>query len=269
MRTVAPRFILSIATFASSVIAPGASAERLRFDGHFNVQLHLCDDRSFECLRDEWLKQPVAAPIAPIEFSFTIDVTDVRSSSSQTTTVWSPPTLVPRQFIDATERDAARNVGPQPYLPLTKETFDGLTEARYTKGLRTSSSAGTGELFWESESTANWSGLVEPWSQSDQSGNAVGFGESISIKMRGPGTSTSPIPTFAELAGLFDHYLATQRAVDLQASFGFSRLNSEAIGDAATARLAGNFRLVEITCRAPSALGNLAHSLKAQLTGGR
>jgi hypothetical protein len=254
------------ATLVACALSFQASAERLRFEGSFNVATFTCDSRVYECLPDQWLDF-VAEPITPIPFSFTIDVTQVAEQGVVfRSDTWVAPSLVPKSLISGVLSASAAAGLP----PFTQATFDALIEREYfvfrsTVGSRFSD----GSLQWSAAVANGWRGLVPPapTNPGDEI-DELGFTELVAVNLQWPGAGTNGPASFADLIGLFDYYLNTQRSVDLHAEFGHTRGDPRGASvDAPFGRMGGSFRLTSIQCRAPSAASNLLAGLGAALRG--
>jgi hypothetical protein len=243
-----------------------ASAERLLFEGSFDVAVFNCDHRAFECLPDQWLDF-VAQPIAPIPFSFTIDVTQVAEQTVLfRSSTWVAPSLVPASLISG----SFDNLGGRPIPPLTQATFDALIDPEYSVSRSMSASiTSDGTLQWTAGFGNSWGGIITPAPpNSSDPPDELSFRESVSVTLQrtdaGPGGPAS----FADLVALFDHYLATQRSVDLTAEFGLRRgdLGNSGV-ESPFSRMGGSFRLASIQCRTPSAAANLLAGVRVALSG--
>jgi hypothetical protein len=255
---------LVAATLAACGWHVQASAERLVFEGSFDVAVFNCDHRAFECLPDQWLDF-VAQPIAPIPFSFTIDVTQVAEQTVVfRSSTWVAPSLVPASLISGS-LDNPRG-GPIP--PFTQATFDELIDPEYSVSRSMSGGiTSDGTLQWTAGVGNRWGGVITPAPIPGDRPDELSFRESVSVTLQrtdaGPGGPAS----FADLVALFDHYLATQRSVDLTAEFGYRRGDLSNSGvESPFSRMGGSFRLASIQCRT-SAASNLLAGLRVALSG--
>ncbi len=248
---------------ATLVFALPATAERLHFEGSFNVAVFDCNQRTYECLPDQWLT--IAQPITPVPFSFTIDVTQVAEQVVFRSSTWVAPNLVPDSLISGMLSGSYA----QGFPPFNQATFDSLVNRQYI-----SSSGGTGislsdgSLQWFGGKSNRWQGVVPPAPTNPADPiDGLEFFEGVAVNLQQPGAATGP-PSFADLIELFDHYLASKSSVDLIAEFGFRRGDPrDSFNDVPFGRMAGDFRLTSIQCRAPSAASNLLAGLGAALRG--
>ena len=247
---------------ATLVLALPASAERLHFEGSFNVAVFDCTQRTYECLPDQWLT--IAQPITPVPFSFTIDVTQVAEQVVFRSSTWVAPNLVPDSLISGT----LSSFDAQGLPPFNQATFDSLVDRQYiTSRSGTGTSLSDGSLQWFGGKSNRWEGLVPPVPTNPADPvDELRLFEVVAINLQQPGAATGPA-SFADLIGMFDHYLASKSSVDLIAEFGFSRGDPRGFFDVPFGRMAGDFRLTSIQCRAPSAASNVLAGLSAALRG--
>jgi hypothetical protein len=253
--------VLFAATVVASALPFAASAERLRFEGEFNVATFTCDRRAFDCLADQWLEF-VAQPITPIPFVFTIDVTQVVEQGTVfRSDTWVAPSLVPTSLISGVLANATA------LPPFTQATFDTLVDRQYSE-FRTVSGgpSGDGALLWSADVANNWRGLVPPVPTSpDDPINELSLTERVIVGLHLPGAATDGPATFADLVALFDHYLTSKRNVDLLAEFGYTSGDPRGFQNAPFGRMGGSFRLTSIQCRRPAAASNLLADFGAAL----
>jgi hypothetical protein len=254
---------------AATLVACGwhvqTSAERLVFEGSFEVAVFNCDHRAFECLPDQWLDF-VAQPIAPIPFSFTIDVTQVAEQTVLfRSSTWVAPSLVPASLISG----SFDNLAGRPIPPFTQATFDALIDPEYSVSRSMSGNiTSDGTLQWAAGVGNSWGGVITPAPTPGDRPDELSFRESVSVTLQRTDAGPGGAPSFADLVALFDHYLATQRPVDLIAEFGFRRGDLGNSGlESPFSRMGGSFRLASIQCRTPSAASNLLAGVRVALSG--
>jgi hypothetical protein len=234
-----------------------ASAERLRFEGTFNVAIFGCDQRIFECLPDQWLT--IAEPITPIPFVFTIDVTQVAEQVVVRSSTWVAPNLVPESLISG----SLPSFNFYGFPPFDKATFDSLVNHQY---ITSRSATVLSDGSWLGGKSNRWEGLVPPVPTNPADPfNELRIFETVTVNLQPPGTAPA---TFADLMELFDHYLTSKSSVDLIAEFGFHAGDPrDSFNNAPFSRMAGDFRLASIQCRAPSAASTVLAGLGAALRG--
>jgi len=253
---------LLLATTILLALPLRVSAERLHFEGSFNVAVFDCTQRTYECLPDQWLA--IAQPITPIPFSFTIDVMQVDEQVVFRSSTWVAPNLVPDSLISG----VLSSFHAQGLPPFNQATFDSLVDRQYTASRSgTGASLSDGSLRWFGGKSNRWEGLVPPVPTNPADPiDELRFFETVAIDLQQPGAATGPV-SFSDLIGLFDHYLASKRSVDLVAEFGFTRGDPRGFTDVPFGRMGGDFRLASIQCRAPSAASNVLAGLRAALRG--
>lgn len=267
-RRVAPALALLLG--ALSAVPSSAFAERLRFEGEFNIGTVSCDARAFECLDSEW-QRFVAQPIAPLAFSFTLDVTQLQFSRTVASTAWTAPSLVPHRLIDwqldEIRADRANDYPAERFVPFDRPTFESLNDRRYRSSVNAFAGFDGTRNSWTYTAGNGWSGLVPP-SDSYETLDQASWSESLQVQLtwRRPEAGDARPTTFAELVGVFDDYLASGQLVDMQIAFGARREHPDISGIGfPVARMAGSFRLASIQCRTPSAMANVVSSVASSL----
>jgi hypothetical protein len=123
-------------------------------------------------------------------------------------------------------------------------------------------------VVWFAGLGKSWRGIVPPapTSPADEI-DEVSFREGVVINLQQAGAAPNGPVSFADLVRVFDHYLTSQRSVDLLAAFSISRGDPRGFLDNPLGRMAGNFRLTSIQCRTPSAASQWVASVRAAARG--